>query len=128
MKMFLDANFLIYLNTGEQRAWSFFESLVPDNILYTDALVLDETLYISKKKYGVRYTDTADFIKGVILASTKILRIGEEELAYAMRLLHTLDPSDAIHIAVMIRNKEKAIVSENKRLDAIKTIKRIWLQ
>lgn len=50
MKMFLDANFLIYLNTGEQRVWSFFESLVPDNILYTDALVLDETLYISKKE------------------------------------------------------------------------------
>lgn len=49
-------------------------------------------------------------------------------MAYAMRLLDTLDPSDAIHIAVMIRNKEKVIVSGDKRLDAIKTIKRIWLQ
>ncbi len=126
--MFLDANFLIYLNTGEQRAWNFFENLVSDNILYTDALVLDETLYISKKKYGVSYADTADFIKGVILTSTRILKIGEDELAYAMKLLGTLDPSDAIHVAVMIRNKEKVIVSEDKRLDAVKTIKRIWLQ
>jgi len=55
MKLLVDASLLIYLNVPleEERlslVESFWKRLVRENELYTNMLVIDEVLYISKKK------------------------------------------------------------------------------
>jgi len=54
MKLLVDASLLIYLNVPleEERlslVESFWKRLVRENELYTNMLVIDEVLYISKK-------------------------------------------------------------------------------
>lgn len=125
--MFLDANFIVYLNLGEQRVWAFYRELVDKYALCTDPLVLDETIYVSKKKYGVKYGDTVDFLREIILPYVRVLPVGFEELVGALGFVGELDPSDALHIAVMSRNNESTIVSEDERFDKLGTIRRVWV-
>jgi predicted nucleic acid-binding protein len=58
-KLLLDANLVIYLNTvtGEERPIidRFFKSLLRER-LFTNMLVLDETLHVSRRRYAVPYT------------------------------------------------------------------------
>ena len=62
-KAFLDANAVIYLNVGEEKVIRFFKDLLMKKVkLYTNVLVLDEVIYISKKKYGIKYEDTLIFL------------------------------------------------------------------
>ncbi len=66
MKVFLDANLQIYLNTtpAEKRGRydDFYTELSANNRLYTDALVLDALLYISSRRYNIPYLVTEKFI------------------------------------------------------------------
>ncbi len=125
--MFIDACLLIYLNLGEEKAERFFEKLLAQTRLYTDPLVLDETLYISWKKYGVKYRDTIKFLDEAILPYLKILSIGLQEYARAKSLIGILKPSDALHAATMLNNGINTVASEDKDFDKINTIKRIWI-
>lgn len=134
MIAFLDANLLIYLNTivtEEVRIIyeSFLESLLKNYRLYTDVLVLDEVIYVSRGKYLIPYDKSIDFISNVVLKIAKILPIGEEEYVLASELIrkYKIKPSDALHIAVMIKNNIKYIISEDHEFDKVEGIKRIWM-
>lgn len=63
----------------------FYFRLLSEHRLYTDALVLDELLFISKKRYGVPYSVTLDFIKNLVEPFTRLLQIGAEEYGEAAR-------------------------------------------
>jgi len=131
-KLFLDANLAIYLNTvtGEDRPIidRFFKALLTER-LFTNLLVLDETLYISKRRYSVPYAMTMDFLRRAFLPYTEIIPIAEEDLQATEKHLtrYNVRPSDAIHLATMDKLGITSIVSEDEELDAIKGIKRVWL-
>jgi len=131
-KLFLDANLVIYLNTvtGEQRPIidRFFKGLLREH-LFTNMLVLDETLYVSRRQYAVPYAMTMDFLRRAFIPYTEIIPIAEEDLQATERYLADYDvkPSDAIHLATMDKLGITSIVSEDAELDAVKGIKRVWL-
>ena len=67
MRTFIDANLLIYLNavrepTHKRRYRAFYEEILSSHRCFTDALVLDEVLHISKRKYGFDYEETVEMI------------------------------------------------------------------
>ena len=130
MKTFIDANLLIYLNVGStDEVLDFWISLLTKHELYTDPLVLDETVWISHKKYNVEEEETISFLDEEILPYTKILALGEKEYQEAKELILTyhLKPSDALHAAAMKTNKITIIASEDSDFDKIPGIKRIWI-
>lgn len=134
MRVFLDANLLIYLNTMAEEALranyeDFYFRLVSEHRLYTDALVLDELLFVSKKKYGVPYSVTLDFIKSFVEPFTQLLQIGAEEYGEAEEIIRVYEirPSDALHLGVMKVNGISWIVSEDRELDRVSWVKRLWL-
>ena len=54
-------------------AWSTRASildLLSRHKVYIDVLVLDELIYVPKKKYGVPYTLTLEFIESIVLPYT----------------------------------------------------------
>jgi predicted nucleic acid-binding protein len=131
-KLFLDANLVIYLNTltGEERPIidRFFKSLLREH-LFTNMLVLDETLHVSRRRYAIPYAMTMHFLRRAFLPYTEIIPIAEEDLQPTERYLTRYDvkPSDAIHLATMDKMGITSIVSEDEELDAVKGKRRIWL-
>ena len=128
--IFLDANFLIYLNLGVREVEEFFYRLVTEESLALDPLVIDEVLYVSKRKYGVKYEDTIDFLDRVVLPVSVVLPITREDYERAKEIIvgSDLKPSDALHVAVMLDNSIRRIVSEDRELDRVKGIERVWLR
>ncbi len=134
MRIFIDANLLIYLNTltaeDTRRTYeNFYINLAVENRMYTDVLVLDEVIHISGKRYSVPYTTTLNFIESIILPYITILPLGEDEYNEAAKIIeeyHT-KPSDALHIGAMKTNDIRVIASEDKELDKIEGIRRIWV-
>jgi uncharacterized protein len=133
VRTFLDANLLIYLNTtteeARERYDDFYTELVENNRLYVDVLILDELLYISKKKYNVPYSVTTKFIEDIVLPFTEILPLGLNEYNASVEVIEEahLKPSDALHIASMRLNDVAVIASEDRELDSASNIRRIWL-
>jgi hypothetical protein len=131
-KLFIDANLVIYLNTvtGEERPIidRFFKSLLREH-LFTNMLVLDETLQVSRRPYEVPYATTMGFLRRAFLPYTQIIPIAEEDLQATERYLTKYDvkPSDAIHLATMDKAGITSIVSEDEELDTVKGIRRVWL-
>ena len=132
-KLFLDANLVIYLNTmtGDERSTidQFFKDLLRDR-LFINLLVLDEALYISRSRYRVPYAVTMNFLRRALLPYTEIIPIAEEDLKATERYLieYDIKPSDAIHLATMDKAGITSIISEDKELDKVKGINRIWLE
>ncbi len=130
-KLFLDANFVIYLNTltGGQRAIidEFFKGLLRER-LFINLLVMDETLYISRRHYGLPYATTMNFLRRVLLPYTEIISVAEEDFPTMEKYLTEYDikPSDAINLATMDKMGIASIVSEDAELDRVKGIRRIW--
>jgi predicted nucleic acid-binding protein len=133
VRVFLDANLLIYLNTAAEdtrRSYEdFYTELAANNRLYTDVLVLDELLYISKKRYNVPYPVTTEFINDVVLPFTEMLSLGLPEYQASTEIIEEarLKPSDALHLASMRLNNITTIASEDRELDNASKINRIWL-
>jgi len=134
MKIFIDAHLLIYLNTlTDSRDRILYENFYIDILTkykpYTDVLVLNELIYISKKKYGIPYKISIEFIQSNILPYTSILSLSEDEYNYAAKILmeYGIKPSDALHLGAMINNGITLIASEDKEYDKIPTIKRLWI-
>jgi len=107
MRVFIDAPLLIYLNIPlrkeeEDKIDSFYRDLLKEE-LYTDLLVIDEVVYVSKKKYGVPIKDTIDFLDQAIIPYVKVLSITEFDYSIFKKyiLKYNLKPSDAIHLAVI---------------------------
>lgn len=131
MRIFLDASFLIYLliKTPEiaERLVRFYAKLIEEHELYTDVLVLDETIYVSKKKYKISYGSSIKFIDNYVLPYVEVLTIGAMEYLKAKEniLKHKLKPSDAIHLAVIENHGLQAIVTEDEDFEDI-PVKKIW--
>lgn len=134
MKIFIDSNLLIYLNALKsfelrKNYEDFYISLLSNYKAYLDVLVLDELIYISKKRYNVTYEISIKFLESIVLPYVEILPLSKMEYKKASEILKisNVKPSDALHIAVMITNNIVKIVSEDRELDKIKGIERIWL-
>ena len=112
---------------GEQRTAEFFEGLLERAKLCTDVLVLDEVLYVSWRRYGVRYEDTAAFLDEIVLPYVRVLSVGREEYERARGYLGILRPSDALHVAAMLNNGVRVIVSEDRDFDKVTEIRRVWV-
>ena len=134
MKAFIDAPLLIYLNTmSNPRARMSYEdfyirSLI-DYKLYIDVLVLDEVIYISRRKYGIPYHVSSKFIESIVLPYVSIITLGEDEYKQATRILveYNLKPSDSLHLGAMLSNSINLIISEDKEFDRVKEVKRLWI-
>jgi len=134
LRIFIDSPLLIYLNTLKspelRTAYeSFYLDLLSNHRAYSDILVLDELIYISKRKYNVPYGVTLNFIESIVLPYVEILPLGLKEFERAAEILKSINikPSDALHAAVMIINGISKMVSEDREFDKIKEIERIWL-
>jgi predicted nucleic acid-binding protein len=128
--IFLDANFLIYLNSGVSEVKEYYIKLLTYESLFSDPLVIDEVIYVSKKKYGVKYCDTIEFLDEIVLKYLTVLPITIKEYERAKEIMrkYSVKPSDAFHIAVMLNNSINVILSEDKELDKVAEIKRIWIK
>ena len=132
MKVFIDSNLLIYLNVLKSKYRSIYESfylnLLSTHKAYLDVLVLDELIYISKRKYNAPYDLTLSFIDSIVLPYVEILPLGEEEYMKASEILKTYEikPSDALHIAAMALNGITKIASEDEEMEKVEEIQRIW--
>jgi len=134
MKVFIDANLLVYLNTLTteeiRRPYeSFYLNLAVEHRMYTDALVLDEVIYISKKRYLVPYVTTLSFVESIVLPYITVLPLSEAEYNEAAKIIekYNVKPSDALHIGAMRTNDINVAASEDEELDRIEEIKRIWI-
>ena len=134
MKVFIDSPLLIYLNTLKspelRTAYeNFYLDLLSNHRAYSDVLVLDELIYISRRKYNVPYDITLDFIESIVLPYVEILPLNAKEFEKAAEILKSINikPSDALHAAAMILNDISKIASEDREFDKIKEIERIWL-
>ncbi len=134
MRVFVDAPLLVYLNTLDDPAARapyerFYLNLLREHKLYIDVLVLDEILYVSKRKYGVPYKLTSEFIESLVLPYVRVLSLSEDEYRLAAGILieHGIKPSDALHVGAMLNNGINVIVSEDREFDRIPGIRRLWL-
>ena len=134
MKIFIDAPLLIYLNTlANSRDRILYENFYIEILTkykpYTDVLVLDELIYISKKKYGIPYKVSVEFIQSNVLPYTSILNLSEDGYSHAAKILteYGLKPLDALHLGAMINNGITLVASEDKEYDKVPTIKRLWM-
>ncbi|HDJ83599.1 MAG TPA: type II toxin-antitoxin system VapC family toxin, partial [Desulfurococcaceae archaeon] len=77
MRVFVDTSLIIYLNVRlpdeEARKIEDFWLKLLEESLYTDILVLDEAIYVSKRKYGVPVEETLELIDKAILPYVEIL-------------------------------------------------------
>lgn len=135
MKAFIDANFLIYLNTLRDRYAlslfeNFFEELLAEHVLFTDILVLDEVLYFSRSKYRVPYPITIKLLNKLIPKYISLTPLTLKEYVKAIEVIERYDlkPSDAIHAATCIVNNIKYIVSEDQEFDKVEGIERLWIR
>jgi len=131
-EIFIDANLFIYLNTEEHKRKlynDFYYKLTENHNLYTDVLVLDELIFVSKKKYKIPYNVSIDFIESYILPNVTILDITKNEYEKAKELIlkYNLKPSDALHVAVMLNNEIEIILSEDHEFDRVSEIRRKWI-
>ena len=132
MRIFLDASFIIYLNVDvsdylAEKIDALYRQLMTNDKLYTDVLVLDEVIHVSRKKYKVPYSETINMLDEIVIPYVEVLPIGLMEYLKAKEnmLKYNLKPSDAIHLAVIENNGLQAIVTEDEDFDRI-PIKRIW--
>ena len=130
--MFIDANFLVYLNTLRDRDVlylfeNFFEKLLIEYVLFTDILVLDDVLYVSKSKYKVPYSVTIRFLNKLIPKYVNLVPPTLREYVKAVEIIeqYGLKPSDAIHETTCTINNIGYIVSEDQEFDRIENMERI---
>ena len=134
MRAFIDSNLLIYLNVTSDpdtriSLEEFYVDLVRNHELYLDPLVLDELLWVSKKKYRIPHDITSEFIISVVDPFVEVLSLGREEILESITILkYGLPPSDALHLAAMKLNGIDTVVSEDEELDKVPWVRRIWLK
>jgi predicted nucleic acid-binding protein len=92
-------------------------------------LVLDELIYVSRRKYGIPCDIAIEFIKLNVLPYVYVIGLGEEEYKQATKFLldYNLKPSDALHLGAMVSNGINTIVSEDSEFDRVPIVKRLWI-
>jgi len=77
MRVLVDASLFVYLNVpmpDEQataRRLALEEPLLTEHEVFTNLLVLDEVVYVSRRKYGVDEKETLEFVDRAILSSRR---------------------------------------------------------
>ena len=129
--VFIDANFFIYMNTPIKNLDSFidyYERELTSNRTFTNLIVLDELIYISRKKYAIPNDVTLEFIDSMILPFTSILPLDESDyLIMKETLKYCPKPSDALIVASMKRASITDLLSEDSDFDKVPGISRRWL-
>lgn len=107
----------------------FYAELLKED-LFTNLLVLEETIYFSMSKYHVPYELTFDLLKRTILPHVVVIPLEEQDLILVEKYLmkYKLKPSDAVHLAVMEKEGIANIASEDEEFDKVRDIKRIWVR
>ncbi|MEM1581387.1 MAG: type II toxin-antitoxin system VapC family toxin [Candidatus Bathyarchaeia archaeon] len=134
MRIFIDSNLLIYLNTLVNRSLriiyeDFYTRIIEENEPYTDIIILDELIYISQERYNVPYKTTLGFIEEIVKPFVNIISLGEDEYNIAAKVIleRNIRPSDALHLGAMKKKNISTIVSEDKDFDKIEWVNRSWL-
>ena len=124
---------LIYLNVRmpddeAKIVEEFWERLLRIHELFVNLLVLDEVIYVSRRKYDVPFPDTLEFIDKAVLPHVEMLSLGLEAYLETRKYMvkYGLKPSDSIHAATVEVFGLQAIASEDRDFDKI-SIKRLWL-
>ena len=133
MKLFIDTNLFVYLNSRipeeiADKLDEFYANLTQNHELYTDVLVLDELIHVSRRKYGIAQGDTIEFIDDIILPAVRVLPLTFQDYLTARGIIlrYGLRPSDALHVAVIENNGLQAIVSEDEDFEKL-PFKRLWI-
>ena len=68
-------------------------------------------------------------MRSIVTPYVSIIDIGEEEYQHAVEVIlkYGLKPSDALHLGAMMSNNITLVASEDKDLDRVKEIRRLWL-
>ncbi len=90
--------------------------------------MLDEAVYVSKRKYDVPFSGTIEFIDRAVLPHVEVVALGLETYLEAKKYMikYDLSPSDSIHAATVEVFGLQAIASEDRDFDRV-GIKRLWL-
>ena len=129
--VFIDTNFFIYMNTPTtnlDRFLEHYEMELSNNRIFTNLIVIDELIYISKKKYSIPLEVTLEFIDSMILPFTSILPLEESDYMIMKDLLpYCPKPSDALIASSMKRASIGELLSEDNDFDKVPGIKRRWI-
>ena len=130
--VFIDTNFFIYMNTPIEALDKFiehYEMELSNNRTFTNMIVLDELIYISKKKYSIPVEVTLEFIDSMILPFTSILPLEEGDYHVLKDLINYCSkPSDALIASSMQRASVADILSEDNDFDKVPGINRRWVE
>lgn len=132
MKVFSDANYIIYLKYSQSdEIFNYCIDLLKklENYgLLTNIAVVNEIIWILNRKYGVDLSEVFEFLDRVLDFVT-VISLGREdyEVVKEIMLRYKLKPSDAMHVASMKKAGVKHIVSEDPDFDRVEWIKRVWV-
>lgn len=96
--------------------------------MITNIIVINEVIWILKKKYGVESKEIFGFLDRLLnFVELVPLKAEDYELMKACILRYNLKPSDALHVSSMKKCKAKLIVSEDSEFDKVEWIERVWM-
>lgn len=132
MKVFLDANYIIYLKYSESdEVFEYCIDLLKKLERFepiTNIAVINEVVWILRRKYGIEPEEIFEFLdKFSDFVEFVPLEAEDYELMKDFILRYNLKPSDALHVSSMKRSGAKLIVSEDPEFDRVEWIKRVWL-
>ncbi|WP_404991022.1 type II toxin-antitoxin system VapC family toxin [Desulfurococcus sp.] len=70
-----------------------------------------------------------EFIESNVLSYVSVISLGGEEYKQAIKFLldYNLEPSDSLHLGVMVNNSINTIVSEDSGFDRVPVVRRLWV-
>ncbi len=136
-KVFLDANYIIYLNYCADD--SLFDWLLSTHSrmvnavnngtisLFVNVLVLDEVARILHKKYHRPWQEVNEFFDRILVGMT-IASLTEIDFVNMKRFMvdYNLQPSDALHASTVLKNGIDIILSEDSSFDKLPFCLRAW--
>ena len=129
--VFIDTNFFIYMNTPGKfldRFIGYYEDELSNNRIFTNIIVLDELVYVSKKKYSIPVEVTLEFIDSMIIPFTSILPLEENDYHVMKDMINYCPkPSDALIASSMKRSSIAELLSEDNDFDKVPGISRRWV-
>lgn len=132
MKVFLDANYIIYLKYSEsEEVFKYCIDLLKKLEKFeavTNIAVINEVVWILRRKYRVELDEIFDFLDRFLnFVEFVPLEAEDYELMKDFILRYNLKPSDALHVSSMKRSGTKLIVSEDPDFDRVEWLKRVWV-
>jgi hypothetical protein len=132
MKIFLDANYLIYLKYSESdEIFDYCVNLlrkIEKYDLVTNMLAIDEVIWILNRKYIIELDEVFEYLDR-LLSFLRVVPIEAEDydLMKEFMLGYNLKPSDSLHLSSMRRHGVSVIVSEDSDFDRVDWVKRVWI-